>query len=599
MNEELTKDKQRGIAMSQPDRQDAEFRTRLSLRSSSLRRQTPPFMFGMVGILLLLGLLPGILVAVSAGDPLAASEKLNGETERAPKKRVPKNHADQLTEIKPDVPKTAPDKGPNRPQKVDRDKLVKAKTEFDLGYTNVHMNFSQVKDSEAHFKNALRLLPGHVPSLNNLALCDLRRKNYHSAYNNWSNALRQSPGNPEILHNIVRAVSELSSKKLDGAKLSELKDFERLIAEATVDQAIAPDQLNVYVGWVYLPFGTFSNRPARLNSRHVNGKTFVASSTGTGFVAHGQYVLTNRHVVCDHVGRRADQITIIDPRDPAQNRELPASIVAVGQEPELDLAILKCDELNAPAIPLANSVPSRGTEVLILGFPDPTRFGKSLKATRGIVTGVPHDDRKTLLFDAEANPGNSGGPVCNDSGEVVAVITFITFAGANEKLGKYSGGIPIAFAHDFLRETIPNLKFSAGGGPSLRWTDIDARISPSTVMITAYGEVGPAAHGAGGVPLNTAHRVHDLSCSVCWGAGERDCPKKECRQGMITVQGAKEMSRSVTGLGPDHVTYSRVFTKRRCETCSGKGRVVCPHCIRGRDPELLVKWNQRSKKSAD
>ncbi len=91
------------------------------------------------------------------------------------------------------------------------------------------------------------------------------------------------------------------------------------------------------------------------------------------------YVLTCRHVVDDLTLGRADKIELIDPTDNNHRRRLAATCVAVGEED--DLCLLRCDQLNAPSITLADKVPPRGTEILLMGFPGGSWFGLGLKTT--------------------------------------------------------------------------------------------------------------------------------------------------------------------------------------------------------------------------
>jgi S1-C subfamily serine protease len=71
-----------------------------------------------------------------------------------------------------------------------------------------------------------------------------------------------------------------------------------------------------------------------------------------------------------------------------------------------------------------------GDEVVAVGFP----FGIGPSVSAGVVSGLNREFRspegkrvlsKLIQFDAAANPGNSGGPLVNMSGEVVGIVTAI------------------------------------------------------------------------------------------------------------------------------------------------------------------------------
>ncbi len=121
-------------------------------------------------------------------------------------------------------------------------------------------------------------------------------------------------------------------------------------------------------------------------------------------------------------------------------------------------------------------------EVLALGFPLTTVVGKGLKATRGIVTGLPEQANKNMmLLDVPVNPGNSGGPLCDQSGRVVGVVTAKTLS--DTFIQGYGLAIPIDEARVFVRNTLRDWQPAVGADAKLEWTAVDANLSKSTVMI--------------------------------------------------------------------------------------------------------------------
>lgn len=114
-----------------------------------------------------------------------------------------------------------------------------------------------------------------------------------------------------------------------------------------------------------------------------------------------------------------------------------AQLVTKGQSmPGKDVAILKIENKQPlPALHLAGSMlPRIGDGVFVFGYPDPVSTNEYLSAesileptlTTGIISGI----RKTtnswsvVQMDADINHGNSGGPVCNEKGEVIGIATF-------------------------------------------------------------------------------------------------------------------------------------------------------------------------------
>ena len=121
----------------------------------------------------------------------------------------------------------------------------------------------------------------------------------------------------------------------------------------------------------------------------------------------------------------------------ALSGRIPTIVAAriVGITTELDLALLKVDDMKLPALPLATYSQVRQGET-VFAFGSPIGLRNSL--THGLVSAVARqvDPDSPLIYvqtDAPINPGNSGGPLVNIRGEVVGVNTFIVSqSGGNE-----------------------------------------------------------------------------------------------------------------------------------------------------------------------
>ena len=119
---------------------------------------------------------------------------------------------------------------------------------------------------------------------------------------------------------------------------------------------------------------------------------------------------------------------------------------------ELDLALLKVDNMKLPALPLATYSQVRQGET-VFAFGSPIGLRNSL--THGLVSAVARqvDPDSPLIYiqtDAPINPGNSGGPLVNIRGEVVGVNTFIVSqSGGSDGLGF---AVPSATARTAIRQ---------------------------------------------------------------------------------------------------------------------------------------------------
>ena len=164
---------------------------------------------------------------------------------------------------------------------------------------------------------------------------------------------------------------------------------------------------------------------------------------GSGvIVTKDGYILTNNHVVDD-----ADKVKVTL----QDGREFTAKVI--GKDQESDVAVVKIDAHDLPAITLADSSKIEvGDVVLAVGNP----FGLGQTVTMGIIsaTGRAAMDLKYQDFiqtDAAINPGNSGGALVDTDGRLIGVNTAIfSRSGGNE-------GIGMAIPTDLAREVMVSL----------------------------------------------------------------------------------------------------------------------------------------------
>jgi serine protease Do len=182
-------------------------------------------------------------------------------------------------------------------------------------------------------------------------------------------------------------------------------------------------------------------------------------SVGSGVIIDPDgYIVTNAHVVR---GARRVQVNVPaaatddSPSGSLANgrgRTLEARIVGV--DTDIDLALLKIEAKNLPAIRLADYNKLRQGEV-VFAFGSPEGLQNSV--TMGVVSSVARqtDPDSPLVFiqtDAPINRGNSGGPLVNVDGELVGLNTFIlSEGGGSEGLGFAIPSATVAFAYPQLR----------------------------------------------------------------------------------------------------------------------------------------------------
>ncbi len=179
---------------------------------------------------------------------------------------------------------------------------------------------------------------------------------------------------------------------------------------------------------------------------------------GSGFfISKDGYLITNHHVIADLVDpKNKDYSRLFVKLAEDSDTRIPAKVI--GYDKILDLALLKA-ETDAPFV--FNLGSSEGLEVGTRIFAIGSPAGLERTLTSGIVSAT---DRKlftlgsVLQFDAAVNPGNSGGPCIDESGNVQAVV----FAGSVQ----YEG-LNFAIPVEYVKSLLPALY--AGGKISHPW----------------------------------------------------------------------------------------------------------------------------------
>ena len=180
-----------------------------------------------------------------------------------------------------------------------------------------------------------------------------------------------------------------------------------------------------------------------------NSAAPMLRGVGSGFVIDSSgFVLTNAHVV-----ERADNVTVSF----QDGRILDGRVL--GKDPVTDVAVIKVDSENLPAVTVGDSdLVEQGQWAIAIGNP----LGLQETVTVGVISathrfsrdlGIPDKRIGFIQTDAAINPGNSGGPLLNAQGEVIAVNSAII--GGTQGLGF---AIPINTAEKIARQLIANGK---------------------------------------------------------------------------------------------------------------------------------------------
>jgi len=277
-----------------------------------------------------------------------------------------------------------------------------------------------------------------------------------------------------------------------------------------------------------------------------------ASNLGSGvIVSQNGYILTNQHVV-----EAADEIQVAL----ADGKTLPARVV--GADPETDLAVLKIDASDLPAITFAQADSLRvGDWVLAVGNP----FGVGQTVTAGIVSALGRTHLGINTFenfiqtDAAINPGNSGGALVDAAGNLVGVNSAIySRTGGSQGIGF---AIPVSIVRQVMEQIIKTGSVTRGW-VGIEVQDLTPELADSFNLKTAEGALiagvlkgGPADTGGvhpgdillavNGKAVTDSASLLNLIADLKPGAGTRlRVARKQQMLDLVILVGRRPMQRT-------------------------------------------------------
>jgi hypothetical protein len=159
--------------------------------------------------------------------------------------------------------------------------------------------------------------------------------------------------------------------------------------------------------WLYAE----ESSPNILNKGNQDNEVINASS-GSGFaVSLDGYVITNNHVI------EGCQEVILHTKE----KDIKTRVISF--DPQNDLALLKGDFQPKTVFALSNDRPELLQDIYVAGYPFGNAISSSIKVTKGIIsslTGI-GNNFSNIQIDAALQSGNSGGPIIDDYGNVIAV----------------------------------------------------------------------------------------------------------------------------------------------------------------------------------
>lgn len=169
-------------------------------------------------------------------------------------------------------------------------------------------------------------------------------------------------------------------------------------------------------------------------------------SHGSGFaISHNGYIITNYHVIAGKSLKEPGEIQVILP----DGTEIPVKVVRFNRNH--DIALLKVDQ----EFPYAFTIPADKQykvhqEVYAAGAPKSIELGQTVSL--GLISNDRKINNKSLLqLSISVNPGNSGGPLFDKSGQLHGVVTSKLVGYATEGVGF---AIPAYLITEYLNLTI-------------------------------------------------------------------------------------------------------------------------------------------------
>jgi serine protease Do len=208
-----------------------------------------------------------------------------------------------------------------------------------------------------------------------------------------------------------------------------------------------------------------------------------STSTGSGvFISSDGYILTNNHVI-----EGAQQLQVIFADGSQQDASL------VGTDQYSDLAVLKVDGAAPAVATLGNSdALNPGETVIAIGSPlgdfkNTVTVGVVSATGRSIDTGEGYSIDGLIQTDAAINQGNSGGPLVNLAGEVIAINTLIIRSSGSGTVAEGLGfAIPINTARVVSTQIIQN-GYVSRPYIGITWQPITPRVAAIYRLPVQYG----------------------------------------------------------------------------------------------------------------
>ena len=246
---------------------------------------------------------------------------------------------------------------------------------------NNYFNEGQYQKAIASYQSAIRIDQKYIQAHYNLALTYIKLGKNLTAIASYKNILRINPNHKHARNNL------------------------NILEQNTEKPSTLP------------PISQPTEEQAQIAQSQKPHKTFQQVYSGTGFMFGSKdYVITNWHVI-----RGAKNIKVKFLNGEKINAEV------ILKDSKNDIAFLKLDrspKLPASSLKVGDSSNVRmGDKVFTIGYPAHWVMGKNPKYTEGVVNALSgiKDDPTVFQISAQIQPGNSGGPIFDQSGNIIGI----------------------------------------------------------------------------------------------------------------------------------------------------------------------------------
>ncbi len=361
---------------------------------------------------------------------------------------------------------------------------------FELGYYNLVQgamanNNAKITAGAKAMETAVKLRPNSAAALSDLAIAYNFQKKYLLAVDTAYRAakIQDTKG---VVQNLVNTITQAPLGMRQSTHVKQVQEEAMLLAGK---YGISGDATTSWE-WVReedMPAAKQHHDEEKDDSEDKGPPGIIGNGTGELVSADG-YILTNRHVA-----KEGDYLMV----RLSDGTMKVADRVAISDEPDVDMAVIKIKtDQKLPFVRLADyDHPPVGEDADVFGFPIllgiESGINAPVKMTRGIVTAFDDDQAFCdVTVDAQVNPGNSGGPMVDHFGNLLALTTAKSMAGnfaGNASIASYGLGQSTGRIRKFLAKQgakLSGLHLEKGTADKpLTNEELATRLTPITVCV--------------------------------------------------------------------------------------------------------------------